>query len=273
MSQLFFNILIHLFYFVGTIFLIGFAIYHLNRLFYRLVGYRMSVCYATGLIGTPIHELSHALACVLFRHRIREMRLFQIDRESGVLGYVSHSYNPKSLYQRVGNYFIGVAPILVGTLFLCWMMRMLLPSAFEEFSEYLREFSYLQEKGVSWKWLAYAWAVFWGCIEILFSSATQGGSWWIFMILALCISIHMNLSGADIKGAASALPLLVGLLVVAHAVLYFLPGSAYDFFLEGANLAGSYLTGILLLSLLLSAFSVLLAAVWYGAARLFGRRG
>ncbi|MBQ8431269.1 MAG: hypothetical protein IJX28_00140 [Clostridia bacterium] len=272
MSQVFFNLLVHLFYFIGTVFLIGFAIHHLNRLFYRLLDYRMGICYATGVIGTPIHELSHAVACLLFRHKIQEMRLFQIDRESGVLGYVSHSYNPKSLYQRVGNYFIGVAPILVGTLFLCWMMKLLLPEAFSEFTEYLGDFSYLQGKGVSWKWLAYAWAVFWGSIEILFSSISAGLHWWIFMILALCVSIHMNLSGADIKGALSALPLLAVLLAVAHAVLFFLPGDLYAGFVQGVNVAGSYLTGILLLSLLLSVFSVGLAAVGAGISRLLGRR-
>ena len=41
-----------------------------------------------------------------------EIRLFQPDLETGVLGYVNHSYNKRNMYKVLGNYFIGVAPIV-----------------------------------------------------------------------------------------------------------------------------------------------------------------
>ena len=94
---------IHLLYFVGVVYLVGFVIFLLNKLFYRLLGGGRFVCYLTGLVGTPIHELSHALMCLLFGHRIVEMRLFRVDGKSGTLGYVSHSYRKSNLYQVLGN--------------------------------------------------------------------------------------------------------------------------------------------------------------------------
>ena len=39
----------------------------------------------TGWLGTPIHELSHAIMCLAFRHRIDEMALFEPDEDAGRL--------------------------------------------------------------------------------------------------------------------------------------------------------------------------------------------
>ena len=70
MGILFGNILLQIGFFIGAVYLVGFLISLLNRLFYSLVDHSQGVCYATGFIGTPIHELSHALMCVVFRHKI-----------------------------------------------------------------------------------------------------------------------------------------------------------------------------------------------------------
>ena len=45
-----------------------------------------------GWLGTIIHELGHALFCIIFRHKITEMKLFDPDPETGTLGYVQHTY-------------------------------------------------------------------------------------------------------------------------------------------------------------------------------------
>lgn len=68
-----------------------------------------------GWLGTSVHELGHALFCLLFGHKITGMRLFYFDRTEGRLGYVSHSYNKKNIYQRIGNFFIGIGPIILAT--------------------------------------------------------------------------------------------------------------------------------------------------------------
>ena len=66
--------------------------------------------YALGVAFIPLHELSHALACLLFRHKITGIRLVSFD--GGLGGYVNHTWNTKSLYQRFGLFFIAIAPLL-----------------------------------------------------------------------------------------------------------------------------------------------------------------
>jgi hypothetical protein len=82
--------------------------------------------YAFAVIGTPVHELSHLLAALVFRHKIKRFSLFSPDA-SGRLGYVEHAYDPQSLYQRVGCFFVGIAPLLGGFLALLLLTRLFLP--------------------------------------------------------------------------------------------------------------------------------------------------
>ena len=65
-------------------------------------------------LGTPIHELGHALFCVIFRHRITKIEFFKPDPVSGTLGYVEHKWNRHNLWQVLGNFFIGVGPVILG---------------------------------------------------------------------------------------------------------------------------------------------------------------
>ena len=65
---------------VGIIVLFGFLIALCNKKFYANFGSRaLRVCYITGAIGTPLHESAHALMCLLFGHKIVEIKFFQIN--------------------------------------------------------------------------------------------------------------------------------------------------------------------------------------------------
>ncbi|GMA70013.1 hypothetical protein GCM10025879_12590 [Leuconostoc litchii] len=61
--------------------------------------------------GVITHEVSHLIVAIIFRHHILEFRLWQIS-DDGVLGYVNREYNPHSFYQKLGNTFISVAPVV-----------------------------------------------------------------------------------------------------------------------------------------------------------------
>jgi len=69
-----------------------------------------------GWLGIMIHETGHALFAILFGHRILKVKLFNRKAEHGILGYVASQYNPKSYYQRIGNLFVSVGPIVLGAL-------------------------------------------------------------------------------------------------------------------------------------------------------------
>lgn len=64
-----------------------------------------------GWIGIIIHELGHLIFAILFRHRIDKVNLLNLSSDDGSLGSVSHSYKKYSLFNNIGHYFIGIAPI------------------------------------------------------------------------------------------------------------------------------------------------------------------
>ena len=67
----------------------------------------------TAWIGVPIHELGHAIMCVLFRHKIVATQFFPTDTSQGALGYVQHQYN-----QKVCINGLGISSSALGLLFL-----------------------------------------------------------------------------------------------------------------------------------------------------------
>ncbi len=246
--------------FVGVVYVAGFLISLINRFFYRCTGHGRAVCLATGLIGTPVHELSHAVMCLLFGHRITGMKLYSPDESNGVLGYVNHSYNRRNLYQVTGNYFIGVAPILAGTAFLYFLIRLMLPSVFAETEEYLAEFAGIAASGFSSDWFSYFFAVIGGILRSLFT-VDFGVKTVIFLVICLCVSLHMNLSGADIRGSLGALPIIAILLFAVNFVLQLVSGSACSAYRSFMAEAGCYLAAMLALSLAFSAMILLLGIV------------
>lgn len=163
----------------------------------------------TGWIGTPIHELGHALFCVLFRHRIHEIVLYSPNSEDGTLGYVSHTFNENSRYQQIGNFFIGVGPILFGSIVLYALMYYLMPGMILTFAD-------IEEQGVTlaqditsgnWKNLVGSFFSSLGTISSALFDWRNIFNWkfWVFLYFSFCIASHMELSPPDIKGALSGL--------------------------------------------------------------------
>ena len=271
--EFFVNTLSHLFYFAVGIGVIGFIIYFLNVLFYRLVGNGRVACYASGLIGTPIHELSHALMCIIFRHKITDMKLYQMDDESGTMGYVTHTYNLRSRYQRIGLFFIGVAPIIGGSLVIHFLMLWLLPEESLEISACIDDFALLLSDGASFDMLAYSFAITWESLLIIFTSFDKGINCIVFLILGACVALHMKLSGADIKGAMPAIPMVAALIAVVNGIFFgisFVSYGVYEAFVTVVNSVGVRLFAILLISLCLT-FIAILAAILVNAVKLLVR--
>ena len=135
--------------------------------------------------GVMLHEIGHAVFCLIFRHKIVEMKLFSPE-EDGTLGYVNHSYNPNSFYQRIGNFFIGTGPIWFGVAVLSLISWLLLPNEMQ-----ISNFFSLNFWG---RWQSYIW-----------------------LYLALTISSHITLSPPDLAGSVDG-----GIVILAAALLGFL---------------------------------------------------
>lgn len=186
---------------IGSIVVVGFILGFLRNKsianFYKAFG-RKSI-YITGFIGVPIHELSHAIVAIIFKHKIKEIKLFTPSSEDNTLGYVKHSYNPRSIYQQIGNFFIGIAPILGGTISIGILMYFLIPSIYNVFmSTILNNINQdnLINVILSFKELT----------KLIFTLDNfKNVEFIIFILLAICISSHISLSKEDIKGASKGL--------------------------------------------------------------------
>lgn len=146
--------------------------------------------------GVMVHELGHAVFCVIFGHHINEMKLFSPE-EDGTLGYVNHSYNPKSRYQNIGNFFIGTGPIWFGIAVLWLISKFFLPDGIlngdaDIFSRIERLFAFICSLEFWTDWKSYLW-----------------------LYLAITVSSHVTLSPPDLAGAVKGGAALVSFIVLA----------------------------------------------------------
>lgn len=240
---------------VGLIVLFGFLIAQCNKRFYANFGnYGRAVCYITGAIGTPVHECAHALFCLIFGHKITEIKLFQINSADGTLGYVNHSYNPQNIYQKIGNFFIGVAPIIVISEVLYLLAWLLMPNFVADISGGMQVNDFIGNIGKVFTDLF--------CVIEAFFLYCLDWQWWIFVIVGTFLALHMTLSKADIKGALSGIVLLLSLVLIADAVLGIVSGDLLVTFTQGVLQAGSYLLCLLVLSLIISCIAVIVSFVF-----------
>lgn len=203
--------LIQIIYLFGIFFVFGLLLSRIQaailKNYGRSVGWRGVLW--TAWLGTPIHEYSHALIAVLFRHKINDVVLFSPDASTGELGHVAHSYNQKSFYQSIGNFFIGAAPLILGPIILVILLYTLVPGGKELFSSIPSTLNSLSTvvEGIKNFFLS------------LFSSANLS-SWrfWIFLYISFCIASHLAPSKADLKGVWRGWLLIVVCLFVANCV-------------------------------------------------------
>ena len=196
---------------LGTFIACGFAVRLCSFLFHRLMGGGSTLIFdVTSTVGTPIHELGHAFMCLIFGHTIQEVRLWiPPSNRNGVAGYVSHRYNKRNLWQSFGNLFIGLGPIFSGLAVVILALYLCLPN---QWNAYLASSRALIEQGAT---LNEIWL---GALSLFQSipNAFAENAWRTAIGLAIifAVSMHIDLSAADIKSSAGAFPLYLGLLLI-----------------------------------------------------------
>ena len=242
-------------YLTGMIILVGFILgffrEHAMKNFQRSFGFRAVAI--TAVIGVPIHEMSHAIFCFIFGHKITKMVLLQKRDENGVLGYVSHSYNPNSVYQQAGNFFIGIAPIFGGVSSIIALMYLIIPRTYNEFINIsLNNLNVTKISQVALKGILNS---YFDLIKTIFSMKNFASPYFIlFLLLAICISSHISLSSADIKGASKGL-LIIFLLTLVVNVL----GFSRFVMAESILKYNIVLIGFLIVSLIFSSITYLIS--------------
>lgn len=216
----------------------------------------------TAWIGTPVHEFGHLFMCCLFRHKIHGFKLLDLRARNGVLGYVKHSWNQKSLYQNIGNFFIGMAPIFSGTAALILGMYIFLPGSFGAFANYL----FLDSSQLN----PYVLMDIFGLTIELFKSIFSEGNlmsfnFWVYFIFAIGISSHMALSNQDLKGAGKGLVTIFTFILLINIVVLALNTDISDFFRIVLAL-NVYLIAFSMISIVFSLIRLLLSVLVYFAA-------
>ena len=172
-----------------------------------------------GWLGTIIHELGHALFCIIFGHKITDMKLFHPDPQTGTLGYVKHSFNRTNIYQLAGNFFIGIGPVILGTAVIFLLSYFLLglnPAN-------SNNMSITSSPSGSWdvlKNLAYnTWTASGRQLTEIFSGPhLSGWQLYVFLYLTFAIGTSVTLSLPDIKSAAAGFLIIVILIFAVNLV-------------------------------------------------------
>lgn len=140
----------------------------------------------------------------------------------GTLGYVKHTYNKRNIYHQVGNFFIGVAPILVGSGVLLLLMFLLVPGTYDDVMSELNFAALLSTDFFEASTYTGYFSLFGDIVADIFDFVNVGNVlWWIFIILAIMIASHMELSLADIKSSAIGFGFIAVGLLIADIVMYF----------------------------------------------------
>ena len=258
-GQILLAALMQVLFWVGAVILTGVIIACLNTLFYRFVGTKShAVCVATAVIGTPIHELGHAFFCLVFGHKITAIKLFQASSDDGTLGYVSHSYNPKNVYQRIGQFFIGVGPIIFGSGVLLLLLFLLVRPAFSSLAAAMQILS-----GGAYNMSEYFPLIgkgFAGFFRKMFAAENfKTWTWWVMLLLGCMIALHMRLSKPDIEGAKLGLILVIAIFAIVPIIVGVISMKAMLVVTGAMTSAAIYVICVYLLAIMFATISVLVA--------------
>lgn len=185
-----------------------------------------------GWLGTAVHELGHAALCVVFLHKITDMQLFNPDPETGTLGYVSHSYDRKSVYQTAGNFFIGIGPILLGTVVIYFSARFLISETFflpfktldinaESFQSMSAVKVLLINIYNSFKLLS---------LNLFTIENLRRWQFYIFVYILFCVGGSITLSPPDVQGSAMGFGVFFFVLFFVNVVALFFGGLTMKYF-------------------------------------------
>jgi len=232
-----------------------------EELSYKTLGQKVYL-YVFGWLGTSVHELGHAIFAIVFAHKISEIKLFTPGSGKS-LGHVKHSYKAGNPYQTIGNFFIGIGPILLGALLL-WLVTWLLfdlnvikiadKHDISINHRIFTDFGLIKELAAG---------IYSGILDIWqIIVANHGDYWWkvvLFAYLFYSIGSSVTLSTSDIKGAFRGFIYFVILLLIFNLATIWNDDYATRFFEK----TGNYLSGFYFLILFSMALNVVFIVILF----------
>lgn len=175
-----------------------------NRNLRKSMGYFGTLVF--GIIGVPIHEFSHLLMCLLFRHKITQVSLFRPlkGRYDNILGFVKHKYNTNNIYQTAGCFFIGIAPMVFGSFIIVFIIHLLFPTMIYNLNTFT---------GIDSLQLNHLSSTFFMNTKLILTTVFAPSNftnpyYWFSIYFIVSIALHMTISKADFDNALSGFALL-----------------------------------------------------------------
>jgi len=237
----------------GLFFVLGYILHILQKRTHQ--NYQASVGWRgilwTAWIGTPVHEFGHVVLAKLFRHNINNVRIFKPNKETGGLGHVDHSYNKRSLYQQIGNFFIGAAPMIFGSLLLFLLTIFLVPNGKDIVLPLHNDLSTLPGIAQS----------IWQTVTSLFAwNNITAWSFWLFLYFSFCIASHIAPSKQDQLGMWKGFTWLLGILILLNIIALAI-GVDITRFVLSVNKILSVFTGIFIYAIIISLTHFLISSI------------
>ena len=229
------------------------------RLSVRFLG-RNLFLYGFGWLGCTVHELSHAFFAVIFGHKITEIELFKPNNNGESLGHVTHSFNKKSIYQKIGNFFIGISPLIaggivlfLGTLFI-YGFNVTERSSFRISTDVFTDLSVVKQIGLNvWSSLiSYFNLVFFGALSV----------WWkttLLIYILYSTGSSMTLSKSDLGSALYGFLWLIVFLLIFNLITLWIGDFATSFLRRNIQ----YISGFYFILVLFLAANILVVILLF----------
>ncbi|WP_413575512.1 hypothetical protein ACLVWU_14320 [Bdellovibrio sp. HCB290] len=136
--------------------------------------------------GIMIHEISHALAAFVFLHQIEDIKLFDWKAKDGSHGHVVS--RPRSLpmvfniWIKMGELFIGIAPLIVGPLICATIFYFWIPGG----KQFISNPRFVNFPSFSWSLIAWWYLVIAVFSQMELSDADLKGTWKGYLWIVLC---------------------------------------------------------------------------------------
>ncbi|MFC2005928.1 hypothetical protein ACFLVG_03090 [Chloroflexota bacterium] len=192
----------------GAIVIFGLLIHFISRLTFKSLekSFGAKGTYLVAWLGTPIHELGHAVFCIIFAHRITDIEFFKPDPNTGTLGYVSHRWNRSNPWQVLGNLFIGIGPIILGCAALFATFYFLIPNSYYVWDSITILAGQVDQSNLIKSYFAILRESSYLLLKTVFNiSNLNNWEFWLFLYVSVCIASNIRLSPPDIKGVLSGL--------------------------------------------------------------------
>lgn len=185
------NILWEILKISGIFLAVAFVLHHLSG-FLRVKLSETFGQHAFNLIFAPgimIHEISHAVTAFLFLHQIEDIKLFDWKASDGSHGHVVS--RPRSLpwifkiWIKMGELFIGIAPLIVGPLICAVVFYYFIPGG-KLFTHNPR---FVNFPNFSWGLIAWWYLVIAVFSQMELSDADLKGTWKGYLWIVLCALI------------------------------------------------------------------------------------